>query len=159
MNEPLAGVALQQFLPKMDYKRAFQAIRSAHERGLLTYSTHFWSSVIVPQQTQQQQPQQQQMQPLPHTSPMPGVMLNAGGGVGGGDVPPFLALQSFIESSPKITSSLQAFTPDIRLDADIEPTMGALNRTPLSSSRESLHGMTSIEKSSRSSKDMLQSQL
>ncbi|KAF9432493.1 hypothetical protein BGZ76_010709 [Entomortierella beljakovae] len=38
LNELLAGVALQQFLPRIDYNQAFVTIRSAHEQGMLSFS-------------------------------------------------------------------------------------------------------------------------
>ncbi|KAF9346344.1 hypothetical protein BGX26_002161 [Mortierella sp. AD094] len=38
LNEPLAGVALQQFLPRIDYNQSFTTIRMAHEQGMLSFS-------------------------------------------------------------------------------------------------------------------------
>ncbi|KAG0366081.1 hypothetical protein BGZ54_005845 [Gamsiella multidivaricata] len=38
LNEPLASVALQQFLPRIDYSQAFAAIQIAYEQGMLSWS-------------------------------------------------------------------------------------------------------------------------
>ncbi|KAG0330293.1 hypothetical protein BGZ99_005986 [Dissophora globulifera] len=38
LNEPLASVVMQQFLPRMDYSQAFATIRVAYDQGLLNFS-------------------------------------------------------------------------------------------------------------------------
>ncbi|KAF9355406.1 hypothetical protein BGX34_010491 [Mortierella sp. NVP85] len=45
LNEPLASVAMQQFLPRMDYNQAYTTIRAAHEQGFLTFSGKALSAV------------------------------------------------------------------------------------------------------------------
>ncbi|KAF9207779.1 hypothetical protein BGZ59_010971 [Podila verticillata] len=94
LNEPLAGAALQQFLPKMEYAKAFQAIRAAHEKGLLSFSP---------------MPSVASLPRLPsHPSPMPGGMVGGDGS---------FSSHSLTSASPKIESSLMVFSPDTRLDS------------------------------------------
>lgn len=93
LNEPLAGAALQQFLPKMEYAKAFQAIRTAHEKGLLSFSP-MPSVASLPRLSS-------------HSSPMPGGMVGGDGS---------FSSHSLTGASPKIVSSLMVFSPDTRLD-------------------------------------------
>ena len=39
LHEPLAAATMHQFLPRMDYTQAFSAIRLAHERGLISFTS------------------------------------------------------------------------------------------------------------------------
>ncbi|KAG0336121.1 hypothetical protein BG004_008184 [Podila humilis] len=94
LNEPLAGAALQQFLPKMDYAQAFQAIRFAHDKGLLTYTPISMST--------------SKFQPRP--SPMVS-------GSTGGDGSLFSA-HSWVLPSLKVESSVSVFAPESRLDVN-----------------------------------------
>ncbi|KAI8601145.1 hypothetical protein EDD21DRAFT_375314 [Dissophora ornata] len=48
LNEPLASVAMQQFLPRMDHNLAFAAIRVAHEQGILSFSGKGLVSATLP---------------------------------------------------------------------------------------------------------------
>ncbi|KAF9320557.1 hypothetical protein BG003_005740 [Podila horticola] len=98
LNEPLASAALQQFLPRMDYAKAFQAIRSAHEKGLLSFSTAPTAAAMASLQTPR----------FPHASPMSGGMVDSSG-----SFPPVPLL---LTGSPKIESSLMVFSPDTRVD-------------------------------------------
>ncbi|KAG0098452.1 hypothetical protein BGZ93_011426 [Podila epicladia] len=97
LNEPLASAALQQFLPRMDYAKAFQAIRSAHEKGLLSFSTAPTAAAMASLQPPR----------FTHASPVPGGIAD---GTGSFSTP------SLLTGSPKIESSLMVFSPDTRID-------------------------------------------
>ncbi|KAG0015997.1 hypothetical protein BGZ82_001222 [Podila clonocystis] len=97
LNEPLAGAALQQFLPRMDYTKAFQTIRSAHEKGLLSFSTAPTAAAMASLQPPR----------FPHASPMPGGMVDSAG---------TFSAPLLLTASPKIESSLLVFSPDTRVD-------------------------------------------
>ncbi|KAG0000087.1 hypothetical protein BGZ79_006327 [Entomortierella chlamydospora] len=129
LNEPLAGVALQQFLPRIDYNQSFAIIRMAHEHGMLSFSakssqSSLGASITTPISANINVSLLSGMTPTPPVGP--GSMAGANGvgfppGVANGG----LAIAAHILSgsapgtstlatilSPRVQSSTSIFTPD-----------------------------------------------
>ncbi|KAF9399594.1 hypothetical protein BGX21_005956 [Mortierella sp. AD011] len=130
LNEPLAGVALQQFLPRIDYNQSFSIIRMAHEHGMLSFSAKSSQSSLGASITT---PISVNINTSLHSGMTPTLPIGPGsiGGANGVGFPPGvanggLAIAAHILSgsapgtstlatilSPRVQSSTSIFTPDL----------------------------------------------
>ncbi|KAF9109230.1 hypothetical protein BGX27_007853 [Mortierella sp. AM989] len=137
LNEPLAGVALQQFLPRIDYTHSFTTIRMAHEQGMLSFSgkvaasqSSLNPSITTPISANVNANILTGMAPTPPTGPASmsgatGIGFIPGIGNGGlavadhilsGSAPGTSALATIL--SPRVQSSASVFTPELSGVAD-----------------------------------------
>ncbi|KAF9960035.1 hypothetical protein BGZ72_008112 [Mortierella alpina] len=124
LNEPLAGVLMYQFLPRIDYAQVYAVIRNAYEKGLLVASgaPSTIPSKVAPMPPHSMNPGSTMTPPMLHPgSHVPGVnppyqqSPNGTPLVGSvGSSGPSAALVA----SPRVYNSVTVFTPEFKKSAE-----------------------------------------